>query len=107
MGFASEYLNKEKPEFADKSEFINNFIITNKILTEFSQYLRRENFEFESADFQKDKEFISLLLKGEIGRLLYSMAVYYEVLRHADRQIIESLSQFSEIDRLIKSDNVN
>ncbi|GAB4187430.1 MAG: S41 family peptidase [Calditrichia bacterium] len=94
--FASYFSHKKKLNYKSIDQFHKNFDVNPEILHLFENYLQSQEFEYNKEEFDKDKEYLSKMIKAEVARILFGSEAYYEILMRYDNQVIAALSHFSE-----------
>jgi carboxyl-terminal processing protease len=85
--YAVSYLSKHKN--VDES-----FQVTNAILSDFKQLAASKKIEFESAEFDEDREYVEMGIKREIFRKRFGDEFAYKTAIAVDNQLHEAVELF-------------
>lgn len=96
--FASHYIHQNKLSFPSVYQFYRNFEVSQLIMNEFADYLKKKEISFEMNDFQKDFDYIAKMLKAEMARVLFGSDAYYEILMRYDNQVMEAMNSFKDAE---------
>lgn len=97
--FAFNYVdnNREKLKtYATLDDYVNNFNVTNNMLTELTDFASNEGVKFRKHEFEHSKEQIRLRLKALIGRNLYQDNGFYKTLAPTDNTIKKGVDKLSQ-----------
>jgi hypothetical protein len=81
-----------------------DFDVTDEMLAEFKELVRKSPIPFDEASWQKDLAFIKAELRKEIDTDLFGSAVAYQNLAKVDPQMRHALTLFPEADKLLELD---
>jgi len=98
--FASKYATQHPELKRDFSFFLNNFQVDQKMLASFKILVSSRDITVKEKDFQKDLDYIKLLIKSEIAQFLWDREHYYQVLISGDEQVLGALKQFDRAARI-------
>ncbi len=70
------------------------------MLTELTEYGKKNKVEFDSKDFNKSKEYLRILVKAHLGRQLYDDNAFYKVINDINEVYQQALNLFDEADRI-------
>jgi carboxyl-terminal processing protease len=100
--FGSKYGSTHRDLAQDFNRFNKGFQITDGMLAQLNEILKRQNIIMNSEAYNKDLEFIKLLMKAELARNLWDSQHYYQV-RIADDPQIKSAVNLLPKARQIQS----
>ena len=80
----------------------NDFDVTDAMVEEFKQLVQKSPLPFDEAAWQKDQDFIRSMIRFEIDRDLFGLAVAYQNLAKRDPQLQFAVSQFPEAQKLLE-----
>ena len=107
-----EYGSKNSNKFIgwkrDFKKFKKEFQITPPMLSDLKEIIAKHDVKFNQEAFDKDREYIKLLMKAEIARHLWDSEHFYMVRIMADNEVLETLEYFpkaKEIAMLNKWEN--
>ncbi len=94
--FAQEYLKKH-PEYKEMevNDFVFNEIFPESFIEEFYEYISKSIDEMEIEDLEKDKLLIQMLIKSEIGKVIWDNNVFWKARLTNDDQFKKA---FNSID---------
>ena len=85
--------------------FNKNFNINTSTLNNFLEFAKKLKVNFNSKEFNVDKNYIKARLKAQIARNFWKNKGWYTVLLNQDKQIQKSLSLFKEASDLAGLNN--
>ena len=85
----------------DYSEFQSNWSMPEEALKNFYAFVNEDN-TFNWEDFEKDKPYLSVILKSEVAGAKWGRDELWGVRVFTDNQILEALSHFNAADAFIK-----
>lgn len=94
--FGSKYASNHRSLSNDFNKFKNEFAITDDMISEFKNILEKHDIKFNQEAFDKDADYIKLLMKAEIARHLWNSDHYYIIRISADSQVETALSLMSK-----------
>lgn len=83
--FCLTYVNTHRDEFekkySDNDHFIKEFTVTDKIMDEFFETLKKENndFKYSETDYKRSENLIKIRIKGMIANDMYGIESFYKV----------------------------
>jgi carboxyl-terminal processing protease len=84
-----------------------NFEVTDAMLAEFKELVKRSPIPFDEAMWQKDLPFIKAQIRKEIDTDLFGTAVAYQNLAKSDPQMQYALTLFPEAQKLLELDRTS
>jgi carboxyl-terminal processing protease len=78
-----------------------DFIVDDKMVADFREYLKTERFKIEEDALAKDAEFIKAMIRYEIDLALFGTSEARRHLVQVDPQVEVALTQFGEAQRLL------
>ncbi len=104
----AEILAKKYPHLKrNQTNFINNFIITDRIYYDFAQFIKANNPAFHHATLNtpKNREDAKFLIKRDLAYLLWGNDARFKVNMKRDRQLNVALKHFHEANTLLSMTN--
>jgi len=98
--FGSEFASQHRYLASDFDYFSNKFRITPNILDKFAEFVGNNNIEIRVDEYEKDLDYIRLLIHSEIARNFWDSKKYYEVYIRGDYQVQESRKLFFKSKQL-------
>ena len=98
--FASEYAAKHPEIKTNLIDFHASFQIDQSILQAFKKRCQEKEIKIKDEEFEKDREFLSMMIKAEIARQFWEKDGYYYVILHHDNQFLTALHSFKEAQKL-------
>jgi carboxyl-terminal processing protease len=98
--FGSTYGSKHRELAQNFVKFLHSFEITEEMLDQFKDILKKQNIPLNEQALSKDLPFIKVLLKAELARNLWDSQHYYQVRISADSQINTALNLLPEAKRV-------
>ena len=97
VGFSAKH-----PELAsDFKNYLNNFEVSEEMLSEFLDLVKTKNIEIDEEDYAKDKTFFKSIIKAEIAQNLYNNRIYYYQVRiQGDDQVTRARELFGEARKI-------
>jgi carboxyl-terminal processing protease len=86
-----------KPAF---ETFKDNFVITDEMMAVLQEILEKHDIEFNQEAFDKDEEYIHLLMKAEVARHYWDSEHYYMVRIKGDSEVDHALDLMHEAERI-------
>ena len=100
--YGSNYASAHKNEKLDFNMYRANFQVTEPMLEDFKEIIKKHNIEFSQEAFDKDIDFVKMLIKAEIARNLYSSNHYYQIRISADSEVKQALGLFPKATEICK-----
>ncbi len=91
-----------KKTFKDFKEFNRKFNVSEQTLIDFKSFVEKKGIKIENQDWNKDKEYISIYLKAQIARIIWTREQFLEVLFSVDNQFKKALELFPEAIKIAK-----
>jgi carboxyl-terminal processing protease len=91
------------PSHATAGKAVPKFEVTDAILADFGEYLKRRNVEFAAEDFQNNVEFIKRRIKQEVYTSSFGLQEGFKVAIQADTQVLKALELLPEAKTLMTS----
>jgi carboxyl-terminal processing protease len=98
--FGSTYGSKHRELAQNFFKFLHSFEITEAMLDQFKDILKKQNIPLNEQALSKDLPFIKVLLKAELARNLWDSQRYYQIRISADSQINTALNLLPEAKRV-------
>lgn len=81
-------------------QYYTTYKVTDAMLTELTEYGKKNKVEFDAKDFNKSKEYLRILVKAHLGRQLYDDNAFYKVINDINEVYQQALNLFDEADRI-------
>ncbi len=106
--FVLNYLNTEGKGLSAKygenlQKFVNEYEISDAVLSDFIAFSTKEGVEKIESDMQKDSEYIKARLKATIARNYWKNDGWYSVILKQDNEIKTALGLFSKAKEMVSS----
>ncbi|MDZ7315307.1 MAG: S41 family peptidase [candidate division KSB1 bacterium] len=98
--YAVDWAGRHKGAFKDFEAFKRDFKFDAAMLEEFKSLMKKHDIEFVEEAYQKDADYIALLIKAEIARQLWNSEHYYKVRITADREVEQAVRMMPEAERI-------
>ena len=98
--FGSRWASTHQETKPDFETFKNNFVITEKMMGVLKEILEKHDIEFNQEAFDKDKDYIHLLMKAEVARHYWDSEHYYMVRIKGDSEVDHALALMQEAERI-------
>lgn len=89
-------IKKIKQEYSTFQDFVDRFIITEKMLSKFKEFIISKDVKFDENLWKADKEFIELSFKIQIARTIWPRSEYLVLYYTIDKQFQKALELFPE-----------
>jgi carboxyl-terminal processing protease len=93
FGYSVAYVSKHP-------DLQKSFVADEEMITEFKEFLKSREFEYEDEQFTTELEAISLRLRAQIARIKWDQAEESRIIARADAQIQRALELFDEAEKL-------
>lgn len=100
--FVEDYVKDTTLEKMEFNEFIKTYKPDNGTLRSFSRYIEESGFEFSKEDFINYQQDIRTALKQTIATKIWGDEARYKVQLLQDKPLLESLSYFTQSEKLLK-----
>jgi carboxyl-terminal processing protease len=98
--FTNHYTSNHPELNTNCKKFLKEFLVDEKLLTEFKEFCKKQEIEMEEQDFIRDQKYIAERLKSEIARFFWEKDGFYYVWLHHDNQFLQALNSFAEANRI-------
>ncbi|MGQ9818568.1 MAG: S41 family peptidase [Candidatus Kapaibacteriales bacterium] len=89
-------IKKIKQEYPKFQDFLEKFSITDRILSQFKNFVISKNIKVEENLWEADKKYIELSLKIQIARMIWPRSDYLRLYYSIDKQFQKALELFPE-----------
>ena len=105
--FVLSYLDQNSSTIKEKygddlQKFNDEFEVNDKMEKEFLSFAKSKNVEFNSKEYETDRDYILARLKAQIARNFWKNEGWYSVLLKQDNQVTKALTLFNEAKDLAK-----
>ncbi|MGD2033428.1 MAG: S41 family peptidase [Bacteroidales bacterium] len=104
--FVLEYVDNNRmgmlDNYSDFRFFKENFLVTEKILGELSEFAEKEGLNYDETGFELSKSKIALTVKAYIARDLWSTSEFYQIINQDNNnlskavEVLDNWSKYSE-----------
>jgi len=104
--FSLKYVEQNpslKTQFKDSKEYVAKYIVSDKLIKEFTTFAASHNVPFVEKDFKISQEVIKTNLKAFIGRGLFGDDGFYPTLHQQDKFIQKALEYMPKAIQLAKT----
>lgn len=103
--FSDHYMNKYGSEIkkmysGNFQSFLRNFKIDSKIISEFKDFIKSKEINWNDEDYQKDSDYIQTMIKANIARSIWNRSKYLEVYYMQDKIVKKSIELFPAAEKL-------
>ena len=99
--FGSNWASNNRKKIKDFESFRDDFNINDKMIDELKKIIERHEIEFSQTAFDKDRDYISLLMKSEIARHLWDSEHYYMIRLTGDTEVQHAKELIIEAERIM------
>jgi carboxyl-terminal processing protease len=85
-------------EFKEMDDFVKGFIVDDKIISDFTALAADKGVKVNEEGLSKSKQQITHVLKGLIGRNLWTMDAYFKVMTQIDDGFLKAVEVFKKKD---------
>ncbi|MBN1999723.1 S41 family peptidase [candidate division KSB1 bacterium] len=100
--FGSSYAQTYNKWKSDFGKFSREFSITEKMIEDFKNIAEKHKITFSDKAFEKDADFIKLLMKAELARHLWDSQHYYKIRISGDEEVNTAIELMPEAERIGK-----
>ena len=98
--YASQYVSKHPESPNNFQRFKNSFTVSDATINDFKKFIKIKKIALDEKDFEKDLNFIKLLIKSELARLLWDSKHYYQIRYPGDEQVQKALTFFPKAAKI-------
>jgi carboxyl-terminal processing protease len=104
--FGTSYMDKHgvalraKYETSDAGQFIRGFDISDAMMKDFIKFGESKGVEFNSEEYDSDKDWMQAMLKSQIARTMYGNEGQFRALLQVDPQFEKAITLFPEARRI-------
>lgn len=80
MQYVNDNRNKLTKKYKSSDKFIEDFTLTDEILSQFFEYANEQGVEYDEEGYNTSKSIIDTQLKAFIGRDLFDIAIFYRII---------------------------
>ncbi|MDA0913015.1 MAG: S41 family peptidase [Bacteroidetes bacterium] len=91
LTFVDDSRAKLEKRFPTEDSFLDEFIVSEKMLTDFQAFASEEGVEFNADDWAASGEAIALRLKAMIGRNLHEQSTFYRVISDLNESLLKAI----------------
>ncbi|MFQ5823115.1 MAG: S41 family peptidase [bacterium] len=99
--FAEDLVKKNPYIKSNMIDFINHFVVTDKMYNDFISAVKKTDLDFHKINFTKDKNNIKFLIKRELAYLLWGREARFRVNILRDTQLQEAMKYFPKANDLL------
>lgn len=98
--FGSNWAGDHRKNFKSFDAFSKGFQVDEQMIEELKKIIEKHDIEFSQKAFDKDRDYIALLMKAEVARHLWDSEHYYMVRLTGDSEVKQALDLVSEAERI-------
>ena len=99
--FGSKWASNNRNKVKDFESYRDDFKISDKMVKELKTIIEKHEIEFSQKAFDKDYEYIALLMKAEIARHVWDREHYYMVRLTGDSEVQHAQNLITEAERIM------
>ena len=99
--FGSKWASNNRNKVKDFGSYRDDFKISDKMVKELKTIIEKHEIEFSQKAFDKDYEYIALLMKAEIARHVWDREHYYMVRLTGDSEVQHAQNLITEAERIM------
>ena len=99
--FGSNWVSNNRKKIKNYESFRDNFQIDEKMIKELKDIIEKHDVEFSQKAFDKDYDYITLLMKAEIARHMWDREHYYMVRLTGDSEVHHARELIIEAERIM------
>ena len=94
--FGSNYGSNHREWGKNFDTFRKTFVVNDEMINQLKEIIEKQKLEFNQEAFDKDADYIKLLMKAEVARNLWNSEHYYQVRMENDKQLRTALTMMPE-----------
>lgn len=98
--FGSNWASEHRDKFASFEKFNTNFLVDDNMVDDLKKILEKHEIDFSQEAYDKDKDYIHLLMKAEVARHLWDSEHYYMVRIKGDSEVAQAVDLMPEAERI-------
>ena len=98
--FGSNWAGDHRKSFKNFDAFREKFNVDDRMIKDLKKIIEKHDIEFSQKAFEKDHDYIVLLMKAEVARHLWDSEHYYMVRLTGDSEVKQALELASEAERV-------
>lgn len=98
--FGSNWAGEHRDAYSDFEQFSNEFTVTDEMVNELKAIIEKHEIEFSQEAYDKDVDYIHLLMKAEIARHIWDREHYYRVRIKGDSEVQHARDLMHEAERI-------
>ncbi len=104
--YIRDYLSGKGMKLREKYEnnfpdFYRNYKIDDKMLSDFRKMAEDDGIKWNEEDYNKDKDYIKVVLKAFIARYIWNREKMAQVFHVVDKQLMKALELFPDAERVM------
>ncbi len=99
--FGSKWAADHRNKFKSFESFEKNFKVDDSMVGVLKEIIEKHDIEFSAKAFEKDYDYITLLMKAEVARHLWDREHYYRVRLTGDSEVQHARDLITEAERIM------
>jgi carboxyl-terminal processing protease len=85
---------------ANFTDYLRNFKVTKEMSDEFVKLGKTKITDWKDSEFDTDKEYVNLIIKANIARIIWNRSSFLQVTSSIDRQLNKAVNLFDEAEKI-------
>lgn len=85
---------------ANFTDYLRNFKVTKEMSDEFVKLGKTKITDWKDSEFDTDKEYVNLIIKANIARVIWNRSSFLQVTSSIDRQLNKAVTLFDEAEKI-------
>lgn len=85
---------------ANFTDYLRNFKVTKEMSDEFVKLGKTKITDWKDSEFETDKEYVNLIIKANIARVIWNRSSFLQVTSSIDRQLNKAVNLFDEAEKI-------
>ncbi len=98
--FGSKWAGENRDVYSSFEKFNNTFAIDDNMVADLKAIIEKHDIDFSQEAFDKDEDYIHLLMKAEAARHLWDSEHYYMVRIKGDDEVAQAVALMPEAERI-------
>ncbi len=98
--FGSTWASEHRKAYSSFDKFKNDFIVDEAMIAELKKIIEKHEIEFSQEAYEKDADYIHMLMKAEVARHLWDSEHYYMVRIKGDSEVAQAVELMPEAERI-------
>jgi carboxyl-terminal processing protease len=98
--FGSNWASDHRTTYTSFEKFKNDFVVDEKMVANLKAIIEKHEIDFSQEAYDKDKDYIHMLMKAEVARHLWDSEHYYMVRIKGDDEVAQAVQLMPEAERI-------